>query len=109
MTQLSVIDAMSDPLLFGEHFAGESWDAWRVFHKALDALPLNGAELEVFQKHTGGRKPPTEPVQECFLIVGSRGGKSRNAAMLPTPAAGRHPQLCRTATNRQIWLECWLW
>src|SRR5262245_44868863 len=57
---------------------GADWYAWRVFWKAAYALPLAPDELAVFQRHTGRMVPPTEPITEGWLVVGRRGGKSRN-------------------------------
>lgn len=54
-----------------------SWQAWRVFWKAVDAIPLDPAELVIFQRHTGRQAPPAQPVREAWDIVGRRGGKTR--------------------------------
>jgi hypothetical protein len=50
-----------------------SWFAWRVFLRALFALPLDAAELEVFRRFTGRAAPPPE-VREAWCVVGRRGG-----------------------------------
>ena len=60
--------------------SGESWAAWRVFWKVVDALPLNETELAVFRAHTGRTTPPAKPVRECAIICGRRSGKSRSMA-----------------------------
>ena len=59
----------------------ESWSAWRVFWKAVFALPMEAAELLIYQRHTGRTNPPTKPVTEAWQPIGRRGGKSRNAAV----------------------------
>jgi hypothetical protein len=56
---------------------GETWAAWRVFWKAVDAIPLAPDELAIFQRHTGRQTPPAAPVREVWDIVGRRGGKTR--------------------------------
>jgi len=72
----TILDAMDLAGMFGA-----LWDAWRVYWKAIFAIPMNAAELLVFQKHTGREEPPSEPVSEGWLLVGRRGGKSRNMAL----------------------------
>jgi hypothetical protein len=78
---------MNNPELFGDHFIGESWDTWRVFHRALHGLPLNAQELRLFKAHCGEREPPKEPIGESWLVVGRRGGKSINAAAVAVERA----------------------
>jgi hypothetical protein len=78
---------MDDPQLFAPWFKkrwlrADSWATWRVFLKALYALPMDGAELETFCRHTGRTRPPTEPFEKCWLICGRRSGKSRIAALV---------------------------
>lgn len=75
----TILDALA---LFGSQFAGESWSAWRVFLKALFALPLEPAELEVYARHTERRIAPVTPGREGWLVVGRRGGKSQVAALV---------------------------
>jgi len=60
---------------------GPTWAAWRTFWSVVDALPLDDAGLELFRRCTGRTTPPREPVRECAVIVGRRGGKTRNAAL----------------------------
>src|ERR1700722_11002776 len=71
-----------------DHFAGSfdaaSWDAWRVFLKALEALPMDEAELALYRHHTGHTAPPTKPARYAQLVVGRRGGKSRILATIAT-------------------------
>lgn len=76
-------EAMDSPALFGPWFApNPSWDAWRVFAKALFGLPMTPAEVEVFGRFTGRTVPPIAPAREAWLPVGRRGGKSLFAAAL---------------------------
>lgn len=60
---------------------GPMWEAWRTYWKAIFALAMDAADLVRFTKHTGRKTPPTEPVTEGWLLVGRRGGKSRNKAL----------------------------
>jgi hypothetical protein len=76
-------EAMDSPALFGRWFATTaSWNAWRVFAKALFGLPMTPPEVEVFGRFTGRTVPPTSPAREAWLPVGRRGGKSLFAAAL---------------------------
>lgn len=80
---LSIVDALRDPKLFGSAFPDVStWRAWRAFLKALFALPLDDGDLELFRRHTGRSRPPSEPMREAWVVVGRRGGKSRVAALV---------------------------
>jgi hypothetical protein len=72
----TILDAMD-----AAGMTGPSWESWRTFWKATFGLPMDKAELARFQRHTGRTTPPAAPAQEAWLIVGRRGGKSRNAAL----------------------------
>ena len=78
----SFAEACRDPNLFGPWFEGESWDAWRVLHKALFGEPLDAAEIAIFRELTGRTEAPTAPATEAWLICGRRGGKDVNASAL---------------------------
>lgn len=81
---MNLLDAMDDPALFGPHFRGASWTAWRAFLAALFALPL-GDDLEaIYRRHTGRSAAPEAPFGEAALICGRRGGKSRILALIAT-------------------------
>ncbi len=74
---VTIIGSVYDPELFGPWFKRrESWAAWFVFLRALFALPMSAAELEIFQKHTGRTEPSPEPATEAWLVCGRRSGKS---------------------------------
>jgi SAM-dependent methyltransferase len=73
---------MSDRHFFGPFFQGSSWCAWRVFLKALFALPMDTGEREIYHECTQRTVLPTEPFREAALVVGRRGGKSRVLALV---------------------------
>lgn len=79
--RMSVISLMNRLRRHG-WFGGNSWSAWRVVAKAMLAEPLSEDEQAIFAQISGGRRPPTRPVRELWLVVGRRGGKSLFVAFL---------------------------
>jgi hypothetical protein len=53
-----------------------TWQSWFTFIRALFALPMDEADLELFTRCTGRAAAPTEQAQEAWLICGRRSGKS---------------------------------
>src|ERR1700677_388519 len=81
---LSIIDAIDDPDLFGGIFADASWEPWRAFLAALQALPMSEEHLALYRRHTGRAESPTKPVRYAELVGGGRGGNSRILALIAT-------------------------
>ena len=80
---MNIIETMRDPNLFQGFFRDlASWASWIVVLKAIFALPMEDAELELYRRHTGRKDPPKGQAREGWLIVGRRGGKSRIAALV---------------------------
>lgn len=79
---MNIRDAMLDPNLFGNQFAGESWAAWRTLLAGFYGLPLDSTERKTWKLLTGRSTAPKEPHDELWLVVGRRGGKSLSAALL---------------------------
>ena len=74
---MNILDALDDSRVFGLHFKGPTWAAWRVFLASLFALPMMTEEqLAIYRKHTGRSTPPTQPLHEAWLCCGRRSGKS---------------------------------
>jgi hypothetical protein len=73
---MNIVQALNDPKVFGRYFKAESWNAWRVFLAALFGLPLTYDQLLLFKQFTGRATAPTSPLNEAWLVVGRRGGKS---------------------------------
>jgi hypothetical protein len=80
----SIIEAIDDPDLFGGMFEAPSWEPWRAFLAALQALPMTAEQLNRYRHHTGRFEPPTKPARYAELVVGRRGGKSRILALIAT-------------------------
>ena len=80
--ELTILDAMTDPALFGQWFEDKTWNSWRVFLAALFGLEMDKTSREIYRKHTGRKTPPQRKSKEAWLAVGRRGGKSRIAALL---------------------------
>ena len=79
---MTLLEALRDRNLFGKHFKGQSWKAWRVFLAALFAEAPVGDDLAVYRACTGRETWPQAPFTEAALIVGRRGGKSRTLALI---------------------------
>ncbi len=84
LPQFTIVDAMTDPALFGRHFEGKSWAAWRAFLKAMFALPMSKAEREIYARHTQRDYSNADAVEimHAVLICGRRSGKSRILALI---------------------------
>lgn len=78
---VSIRDVMTDPELFGNQFAGESWSKWRALFAGFDGLALDKAERNDWQALTGRESAPTQAANELYLVVGRRGGKTNTAAL----------------------------
>jgi hypothetical protein len=85
---LTMRDALRDPEVFGEVLAGASWDGWRTLLIALCGEALTDSERVVFEALTGRPREPGRPVEEAFLVIGRRSGKTRAAAVLAAYLAG---------------------
>lgn len=80
---MTILDAIHDPHLFRPLFKSlDTWRAWLTVLKALFALPMDEADRVLFASLTGRETPPENPVEECWLIVGRRGGKSFIVALI---------------------------
>lgn len=80
---MTIIDTIYDWNLIRPLFKNlDTWLFWFVVLKAIFALPMSEEELRIFRQLTGRATPPTEPVQECWFVVGRRGGKSFIVALI---------------------------
>ena len=88
---LTIIDALNDEALFAPWFRDrQSWAAWFVFLKIVFGLPLDAAELDMFQRCTGRREPAAFGYLDACLIIGRRGGKSLILALIAASLACFH-------------------
>jgi len=81
---MNILEALDDPYLFGGMFDAPSWQPWRAFLCALNALPMSDAHMALYRHHTGRVAPPSKPARYAELVVGRRGGKSRLLALIAT-------------------------
>src|SRR5262245_3482094 len=75
----TIIDAICHKQLFGSlpAFSNlDSWTSWLVWLKSIYALPMDDAELAIYQQCTGRTQPPATQPSEIYTICGRRGGKS---------------------------------
>ena len=78
---MNLLDAMTDPALFGDQYGGDSWANWRALLAGFYALDLDEQQAATFRTLTD-REPLTLPADELWLVIGRRGGKSAAAALL---------------------------
>jgi hypothetical protein len=82
---ITIIEACQDPEIFGSWFKDKlTWAAWFAFLKVMFGLPLDSAELAMFQKSTGRGAPSPVGYLEASLVIGRRGGKSLILAVIAT-------------------------
>jgi hypothetical protein len=80
--QLSILDVIDDPSIFGPWFEGDSWGAWRSFLKSMFGHELNDAELAIFKECTGRTAPAPGGYTEAAMVIGRRGAKSLHLALV---------------------------
>lgn len=78
----TILDAMTDPNLFGDSFGGDSFAAWRTLLAGFYGLPLDDDQLPIWKALTNRTDAPETPHDELWLAVGRRGGKSHAAALI---------------------------
>lgn len=78
----TILDAMTDPNLFGDSFGGDSFTGWRALLAGFYGLELDEEQLAVWKALTGRESAPQGPHDELWLAVGRRGGKSHAAALI---------------------------
>jgi hypothetical protein len=79
---MNLLDALRDPRFLGaipDFTDLGSWSRWLVFLKAIYGIPLDDAELPIFQEHTARSAPNPAGYSEAVAIVGRQSGKSRIA------------------------------
>ena len=77
---IGLLQAMTEPSLFGRTFAASSFWTWRVVAKLIDGLPLTEPrEIELFEQCTGRKynRPAQRAIKRLILLAGRRAGKDR--------------------------------
>jgi hypothetical protein len=77
-----IIEAMTSPDWWGPWFARGDWSRWYIFLRAVFALPMAAADLEIYRECTGRSDPPQARAKEAYANVGRRGGKTRIMATI---------------------------
>lgn len=79
---VSIVDAMTDPNLFGDTFGGDTHQGWRALLGGFYGLHLDDDAQATWRDVTGRAEVPQEAHDELWLVVGRRGGKSHAAALV---------------------------
>jgi hypothetical protein len=79
---ITIADLMTDPDLFGPQFNKPSWNGWQALLRGFYGLPLGTEQARTFSEITGGLSVPDSALQELWMAIGRRGGKSQMAALL---------------------------
>ena len=83
MRSPTILEVMEDPRIWGNIFAGASWNVWKTILKAAFNLPLAKPEKVQFKKLTN-RKTVPDKVKELWIVAGRRSGKSKISALIGT-------------------------
>jgi hypothetical protein len=83
---VTVVDAMSDPGLFGSWYKGASWDGWKAVLRGAFGLEMSEAD-KAFFRTVADREPPKTPVKEIWIAAGRRSGKDSVASLIAAHAA----------------------
>ncbi len=79
---MNILEAMTDPKLFGNQFAGDSWRNWRTLLAGFYGLPICEDDAQTWRELTGRETFPIRPHDALVLVIGRRGGKSQQAALI---------------------------
>ena len=99
---MNILDAIRDRKVFGQHFKGDTWDAWLAFLAALFALPMTrGAARDLSQAHRS--QEPTDAAGEGGLAdLRAEGGQElrlRGDRGVPGMLQG----LAAVSRSRRVW------
>lgn len=79
---MNILEFMSHSRLLGDSFQGETREAWRAVLSGAFALPMDDDRLELFNRLSGGRKPPKGRVNELWVVAGRRSDKTHTMAAI---------------------------
>jgi hypothetical protein len=97
--------AFSNPAIFGNWFAGPSWDNWRVVLRGAFAERLTRAERAFFRS-VAKREPPLHRVKELWIIAGRRAGKDSVASGIAAHAAASFESAGRLRPGERALVAC---
>uniref|UniRef100_UPI003420760B terminase large subunit domain-containing protein n=1 Tax=Marivita sp. TaxID=2003365 RepID=UPI003420760B len=80
--RFSILQAMTDPALFGGTFGGDSFAAWRALLGRFYGLPIDDSGAELVEAVTQRQTAPHSDFRELWVAIGRRGGKSHVAALV---------------------------
>lgn len=80
--RFSILDAMTDPALFGGMFGGDSFAAWRALLGQFYGLELDDTGVDLAEAVTQRQTAPYSGFRELWVAIGRRGGKSHVAALV---------------------------
>ena len=80
--RFSILDAMTDPALFGGMFGGDSFAAWRALLGQFYGLELDNTGVDLAEAVTQRQTAPYSGFRELWVAIGRRGGKSHVAALV---------------------------
>ncbi len=91
---ITLEDFLASPQLGGACEAFQNlapWRAWLAFGRAVYGLPLERADLELYQRCTGRAAPREGGTHEAVAVVGRQAGKTRFASALVAYEAAMRP------------------
>lgn len=79
---LPLSDVLLEPDLFAPWFLNpETFKTWFTIVRAIEGLPLDDEQLEIFTELTGQTEAPTAPSKEVWIIAGRRSAKTLHMAI----------------------------
>src|SRR5262249_54152828 len=88
MNEPTILEALTDPRVFGPHFRGSTWKPGFTLLASLFGLPLHEEALAIYRHHSGRSMPPTKRVREAWIIAGREPGKRRRGGARAAYLAG---------------------
>jgi hypothetical protein len=84
----------------------DTWANWKAVLKAIDALPMDAAEIEFFKSIAGDREPPSRRVTELVAACARRTGKDSVASVIAAHSAALFDQQDRLRPGERAQVLC---